>query len=65
MKNKLNAHMNYVSADNKIDNKYMAQVELQIYLSNRKNAVFCVAEPIFKNRKMLKSCKYHTMNIIV
>lgn len=45
---------NYVADNGDIGQKYLAQVMLQMSLSGRKEALFCVADPAFeKNKKIV------------
>nr|CAH7746889.1 unnamed protein product [Callosobruchus chinensis] len=39
---------NYLSTDNKITAKYNAQVQLQMFLLNKKKCLFCLANPNFE-----------------
>lgn len=41
--------VNYLTKENKITSKYKAQVQLQMFLFERKKCLFCVAHPDFEN----------------
>ncbi|XP_060807339.1 uncharacterized protein LOC132903320 isoform X2 [Amyelois transitella] len=43
----------YISSENKVTAKYMAQVQLQMHFSNKVKALFCVADPDFEKTKKI------------
>lgn len=48
----LKSKLSYINAKDEISAKCVAQMQLQMFLSNRKSCLFCVAEPNFE-----MSCK--------
>jgi hypothetical protein len=44
----LKSKWSYINAKDKISAKCVAQMQLQMFLSNRKSCLFCVAEPDFE-----------------
>ncbi|KAB0802565.1 hypothetical protein PPYR_04751 [Photinus pyralis] len=43
----------YVTKDNKIVNKYRAQIQLQMLVNNKKSGIFCVADTNFESNKVI------------
>lgn len=41
----------YVTKENKVSSKYMAQVQLQMHFSNKRKALFCVAHSDFETSR--------------
>ena len=51
---KENTVKNYLTRDGKLGEKCYAQIQLQMHLAQKRNALFCVASPSFERNKRVK-----------
>lgn len=51
----INTLQNYISESGAIHGKWIAQMHLQMYLSNKHKAIFCVAKPAFERNEKIEN----------